>query len=1006
MRRIHFYNALIVSASLALTLPGSTSNPAKADPTATLSNGTTQATAAPSCWAIKQSFPASTDGQYWLLTTKLVAPQQFYCDMTTDGGGYVLVGRGREGWIFQGKGQGTAASIRTTPTGPAAFAPAALPLNTVDALLNGQSPASLTDGIRLRRAHDQAGSTWQEVRLHIHHLTRWTWAMPAGAWLSSTDVDGNQYSFAPTSQYDNGTTRDADPNWWNGDQRVWTFQWGPHGNKQGFNYGASVAGVNNSTSYLWSQGSEGHASPFTQVWIRPMLTDADMAYSSIPNAGFPGSTVRALPSNAPQTFTWGVNGAVKPGAPSIDIDNLPVDTTPNAQTTVEFWMKWGGKTNIMPFGFDNYDLWFRWDGRFGFNSACGDDWGIPTTGLANRWVHVAAVFTNGNTAANSLYIDGVKQALDGNIACNNSVTSTARISSWRSDNNYGFAGNIDELAIYNGALDAARVALHAAIGSGTQPGSYSSAVLADAPHTYLRLGDTVGNTMSDATGNGHTATCISCTKAQPGAIANDTDKSVKFNPSLDPDPNNVSPVFALQQIGNTMFVGGQFAKVNNGANGPSYPQRFLAAFDVQTGVWIPSFTPTLDGAVWALRASPDGNLIVGGNFTSINGAQNTAGLAEVDPSTGKVASSWTATLSGTRFLGARSHVRSLDIQGNWLYIAGSYNAVTGGSAMTTRQTGGLSRVSLTDGTPDPTFARYFDNTLMDVDATADGTRVYVVGFFKYNGASNTTMTTYSNATAVLDAATGAPIPGLKQYVPSTTNSSRQWQQTITEYNGAVYQGGSEHNFQKYDPSDYSLIRSHVGTSGDYQASVARNGIVYGSCHCYLYSYTDATTWPAIYNYSQVDNINWLSAYDANTLDRLTDFYPDWGMASSGEGPWDIVFDSYGCMWSGGDVVKGAYHNGTYDWLGGFARFCPRDSTAPTVPSKFRKVSNATTTALKWNPSTDDSGVAPKYEVLFEDRVIATVTATSFTVTVPGRYFVRAIDPGTNRSASTGVVPVP
>ena len=54
--------------------------------------GSVASAAAPSCWYIKQVNPAAADGKYWLQTPVMVAPQQFYCDMTTDGGGYVLVG--------------------------------------------------------------------------------------------------------------------------------------------------------------------------------------------------------------------------------------------------------------------------------------------------------------------------------------------------------------------------------------------------------------------------------------------------------------------------------------------------------------------------------------------------------------------------------------------------------------------------------------------------------------------------------------------------------------------------------------------------------------------------------------------------------------------------------------------------------------------------------------------------------------------------------------------------
>src|SRR3954469_24050272 len=87
----------IAVASLATTAAAFVASPAHATgPTS--HTGLTSDDAAPSCWAIKQSFPSSNDGVYWLETAALEAPQQFYCDMTTDGGGWVLVGRGRNGW--------------------------------------------------------------------------------------------------------------------------------------------------------------------------------------------------------------------------------------------------------------------------------------------------------------------------------------------------------------------------------------------------------------------------------------------------------------------------------------------------------------------------------------------------------------------------------------------------------------------------------------------------------------------------------------------------------------------------------------------------------------------------------------------------------------------------------------------------------------------------------------------------------------------------------------------
>src|SRR4051794_34720079 len=75
--------------------------------------GTTSDQAAGSCWEIKQLNSAATDGDYWLLTPAMSAPQQFYCDMTTDGGGWELIGKGRDNWDKNVTGQGNTADLLT-----------------------------------------------------------------------------------------------------------------------------------------------------------------------------------------------------------------------------------------------------------------------------------------------------------------------------------------------------------------------------------------------------------------------------------------------------------------------------------------------------------------------------------------------------------------------------------------------------------------------------------------------------------------------------------------------------------------------------------------------------------------------------------------------------------------------------------------------------------------------------------------------------------------------------
>ncbi len=144
----------------------------------------------------------------------------------------------------------------------------------------------------------------------------------------------------------------------------------------------------------------------------------------------------------------------------IDIDNLDIDTALGAKNSVAFWMYWDGTSNVMPFGWYAHDLWFS-RGAFGFNSFNSDIYGISSAGLENGWHHVAAVFTNGNMHANTLYIDGVEQNLTQIYSSPRSyrsvANSSARIGGCRVSNGYRFRGYLDEFYIFKGELKAVEI---------------------------------------------------------------------------------------------------------------------------------------------------------------------------------------------------------------------------------------------------------------------------------------------------------------------------------------------------------------------------------------------------------------------------------------------------------------------------------------------------------------------------------------------------------------------
>jgi hypothetical protein len=757
--------------------------------------GLSAPTAGTSCWSIKQSYPSSPDGIYWLWTPKLVAPQQFYCDMTTDGGGWVLVGRGREGWTFPYWGQGSPSTVRNTVNGAAAFEPATLSTPVVDGLLNGGRMDALADGIRLRRATNAAGTAWQEVRQVVKATGSWSWGFGGGIPLASMKVDAATTTFA-TSTYRTNTTADAQIA--NDMRRVWTYPAAMHQWRAGFSFGgAGVTGTNDATSFLWQYASEGNAIPFTQVFIRPKLLASDLAASATiaPDTGLPASTLRPM------------------------LDRVPVD----------------------------------------------QNWGV--TGL------------------------------------------------------------------------------------------------------------------------------------DPGVAIPDLNVYVK----------------SIAQIGSRIYMGGKFLQVEQGDGGPTSTQSYLAAFDVNTGEWIPTFNPLIDAPVWKVMASPDGTkLLIGGEFTNVNGVAGTTGLAALDPTTGApvAASSWTANVARTSGV---ADVRAMAISGSWLYLAGNFTKITGGygsNAAGPISVGRAARVRLSDGRPDWNWLPSVDTAPWDISISADATRAYLVGAFGVlNGVTLT-----AKHLGVVNTTTGATVTGLKAWKP-TLSTATDPSQAIVEYGDHVYVAGSQHSLQSYTRSDFTLERAHTAfdAGGDFQAMAVKDGILYASCHCVTdWQFQDSNTFPDPTPYTRPDPINLIAAYDTTTnQSALPEFHPTKIRlgGAGGTGAFALFFDSNNCMWAGGDLLRSGATS--LDYYGGYEKFCQRDVTAPPTPTNVRAAVASNTVTLSWNAVADDRAGSVQYEVLRDDPVLGTVVEaatydrswTDQNVSGANRYFVRAVDATGNRSATTPVLSV-
>ena len=254
-------------------------------------DGSSSDKAAASCYEVKQVNPSASSGTYWLYTPQMSGPAQFYCDQETDGGGWVMIGRGREGWTESYNGTGDPNQLHQNPTGPSAFTPVQLPANTVDALLNGIKPQDLPDGMRLHRAHNARGTQWQNVYVQRPQTEQWTWAMSYGQrWgtvkFTGAGINRTAHMGRHASEMAPGITTSS----------VRFFANPNQGYQIGFAYGALVNfGNENPDSYIYhKRGSAGYSIPFTQVFLRPKLTQRDLNFSQIGSSSA-ASNRRALP---------------------------------------------------------------------------------------------------------------------------------------------------------------------------------------------------------------------------------------------------------------------------------------------------------------------------------------------------------------------------------------------------------------------------------------------------------------------------------------------------------------------------------------------------------------------------------------------------------------------------------------------------------------------------------------------------------------------------------------
>lgn len=457
-----------------------------------------------------------------------------------------------------------------------------------------------------------------------------------------------------------------------------------------------------------------------------------------------------------------------------------------------------------------------------------------------------------------------------------------------------------------------------------------------------------------------------------------------------------SPAQAFAQIGDTIFVGGNFTHATQRSTRSDVPRTGLAAFDKDTGELRHEFNVKLDDQVKALLAMPNGKLLVGGEFTTVNGKPR-VGTVLLDPVTGAVDESWSLEITSRLSNGIIS-VRSFSLTDEFVYIGGAFTHLQDGNQNWVYARS-AARVSHS-GIPDRSWNPEFNGSVIDIDTSDDGQRFYAGGYFTQSIKHPT------HKAAILSTAPGAaPVDPNWQFVGSDKDSNN-FQQAVEDNGGLIFFGGSQHSLFGYDSATLERRSGSVTrrNGGDFQAIAGNGDITYAGCHCFDSTYEGAYTWPAMNSdWSRVDNIQAFGAWDSQTGEQLGEFSP-YMLNSKNAGAWALFLDSDGALWAGGDFTGSRTSQTRAQWNGGFVKYPLRDAVAPATPTGASAQGVTQEGAvLGWN----SVGDADHYEILRDDRVIATTKETVMTAPLGGenRFFIRAVDASGNRSASTPVLDV-
>lgn len=390
--------------------------------------------------------------------------------------------------------------------------------------------------------------------------------------------------------------------------------------------------------------------------------------------------------------------------------------------------------------------------------------------------------------------------------------------------------------------------------------------------------------------------------------------------------------WAVEQVGNTMFVGGNFLEVTNGSQVGDQP--YLAAFDADTGRWQSWFSPNAGNAVFALEASPDGALFVGGEMGTWNGSQIGA-LQKIDPATGEAWPGW-----NVRAFGGGSVVRDLKIEPDgWLYVVGNFTTASSNGA--SYPVNGVFRVNPTTGIIDSSWFPTINGTGWGVAKSKIDDTVYIAGFFDgVNGlATDRGFVGVNNIGATVVHRDVLPYNGC-----NAAGYCSQMYDVETTSTGLVFIAGVEHSLYVLDATqNHDLAWHHYSgcdpsrnaqclpvnwIGGEWQELESSGDRVYATCHCFYDMFSDTQVQPHTAPTGTHATIDTIAAFDSATGDHLPEFRVYLSGTSGGFGI--HTNESDGCIWIVGGLSAYGPPTGSHPAARDVVRVCDTAGPGPTA----------------------------------------------------------------------------